>query len=174
VHALAMPVFYRAAHHDSCITVRGASYAPNAEADKNAAEKAIAEAHKIWAKRLPKDQKKLWDWIATSTDDLLSLLGAASSTICGMSAIAGSTQNESAFDRGDSVFLPAQRPSRRGELSGWAPAIRQTARQPFGPLFSEGYIGAITDGSNVGLAASNSNPANQSSRGAALDAVVTS
>jgi hypothetical protein len=27
-----MPVFYRAAHHDSCITVRGASYAPNADA----------------------------------------------------------------------------------------------------------------------------------------------
>lgn len=33
VHALAMPVYYRAAHRDSCITVRGASYAPNAEAD---------------------------------------------------------------------------------------------------------------------------------------------
>jgi ParB family chromosome partitioning protein len=62
-------------HHDSCVTVRGASYAPNAEADKNAAEKAIAEAHKVWAKRLPKDQDKLWDWLAKkSADDLLSLL----------------------------------------------------------------------------------------------------
>lgn len=65
----------RNAHHDSCVTVRGASYAPNAEADKSAAEKALAAAHKIWAKRLPKDQEKLWDWLANkSTDDLLSLL----------------------------------------------------------------------------------------------------
>jgi ParB family chromosome partitioning protein len=70
-----MLVFYSSAHHDSCVTVRGASYAPNAEADKNAAEKAIAEAHKVWAKRLPKDQEKLWGWLAKKTpDDLLSLL----------------------------------------------------------------------------------------------------
>jgi ParB family chromosome partitioning protein len=69
-----MPVFY-GAHHDSCVTARGASSAPNAEPDKNATEKAIAAAHKIWARRLPKDQEKLWDSLAKkSTDDLLSLL----------------------------------------------------------------------------------------------------
>jgi ParB family chromosome partitioning protein len=57
------------------VTARGASSAPNAEPDKNATEKAIAAAHKIWARRLPKDQEKLWDSLAKkSTDDLLSLL----------------------------------------------------------------------------------------------------
>jgi ParB family transcriptional regulator, chromosome partitioning protein len=75
VHALTMPIFYLAAHQDSCVTVRGASYAPNADAEKSPAEKALAAAHKIWAKRLPKDQEKLWDWLAKkSTEDLLSLL----------------------------------------------------------------------------------------------------
>jgi len=38
-------------------------------------KKRFAEAHKIWAKRLPKQQEKLWDWIAKqSADDLLALL----------------------------------------------------------------------------------------------------
>ena len=48
---LALPAFY-GAHHDSRIGVRGASFAPDADADKNVAEKAIAGAHKVWVKRL--------------------------------------------------------------------------------------------------------------------------
>jgi ParB family transcriptional regulator, chromosome partitioning protein len=69
-----MPLFY-GAHHDSCVTVRGASYAPDAETDDSTAEKATAEAHKIWAKRLPKQQEKLGEWLAKKgADDLLSLL----------------------------------------------------------------------------------------------------
>ena len=74
-HALAMPVFYRT-HRDSCVTVRGASsFAPDTESDDGKAEKSIAEAHKLWAKRLPKQHEKLWDWLVKkSVDDFLALL----------------------------------------------------------------------------------------------------
>jgi hypothetical protein len=51
----------------------------------------------------------------------------------------GSLRNTAQSAHAASVFLPVQRPSRQGDLSGWAPAIRQTTRQLFGPLFPESY-----------------------------------
>ncbi|MCW8307620.1 ParB/RepB/Spo0J family partition protein [Acidiphilium sp. PA] len=72
LHKFCLDVFarYLASGTAMEISVRSASFPVQAQGLKDThAAKAIAERHKAWEERLPKDKDALWPWLATLTDD---------------------------------------------------------------------------------------------------------
>ena len=72
LHKFCLDVFarYLASGTAMDVSVRSASFPVQAQGlNETPAAKAIAERHKAWEARLPKDKDSIWPWLATLTDD---------------------------------------------------------------------------------------------------------